>query len=266
MRNATNTLRFALCAVFTVLLAMATTSVMAMPAIGTNDVLDNQTGGELFIPLQDDYSGILGDLIDGGPERVGVQADTVCLSCINETSSGDVTFELVFDITADLGIFPQMDRNTTRLLLTFDDIDFKTDVYDAYTLNEILTLEFRADPGGAGSGTSLVIDDTNYHVYSGMPAGHETDNVQVTYEVSLKDDLLISEADFLDMEADKDFALLVTFGSALQYTGSCYNWVCPTNSSEAIGGDFVLTGVPEPTTIVLLATGALALVRRRNWK
>ena len=264
MTNVANIRTLALCAALATLAVLGTSSALAMPAIGTNDVLDNETGGDLFIPFQSGYSGVLGDLIGGGPERVGVQADTVCLSSLNTTSSGDVTFEFVFDITADLGVFPQMDRNTTRLLLTFDDIDFHTDVYSVYTLNEILTLEFRADPGGPGSGTPLTINDTNYHVYSGMAPGHQTDNVQVTYEVNLKNDLGIAEADFLDMESDKDFALLVRFDSALQFTGGFLDYSCPTNSDEAIGSRFTLVGVPEPTTVVLLAAGALALIRRRN--
>jgi len=252
----------ALCAAVATLAVVGTGSASAMPAVGTNDVLDNVTGGDLFIPLQNDDSGVLGDLIDGGPERVGVQADTVCLSALNPTSSGYVTFELVFDITADLGAFPNMDRNTTRLLLTFDDIDFKTDVYSNYTLNEILTLEFRADPGGPASGVPLTIDESNYHVYSGMAPGHETDNVQVTYEISLKNDLGITEADFLDMEADKDFALLVRFDSQLELTSGFL--ACPTNSAEAIGNRFTLVGVPEPTSVALLTAGALALIRRRS--
>jgi len=234
---------------------------LANPAIGTNDILDNETGGELYIPFQPSHSGTLGDLIGGGPDRVGMQSDSIQLWLLNPSSSGSVTFELEFDISADLGLFPEIDRNSMELLLTFDDIDFKTDVYSFYTLNEILTLEFKADPGGPTSGTPLTIDESNYHVYSGMAPGHPTDNVVVTYEINLKDDLGIAEADFLDMEADKDFALQVTFEALLNRT---FDAPFVTNSSESIGNSFVVTGIPEPATLVMMGLGSLVLIRRRR--
>ena len=191
-----------------------------------------------------------------------MQSDSVYLSNGNPTSSGYVSFELLFDLTVDLSIFPSMDRNSATLLLMFEDIDFKTDVYSEYTLNEVLEIQFRADPGGPASGSTVTIDDTNYWNYSGMAANHDTDNVSVTYEVNLKNDLGISEADFLDMEADKDFALWVTFDADLAYTGR--NGELVNNSSEALGSSFALVGVPEPATLTLLAVGGGLLIRRRR--
>jgi len=247
---------------------VATIAVLAAgpvsAAVGTNDVLDNEMGGQLYIPLKPSASGVLGDPIGGGPDRVGMQADSVFMSILTPSSSGYVTFELVFDISADLGLLPNIDQNSANLLMTFDDLDFKTDVSPKFTLNEVLTMEFRADPGGPTSGTPLTIDETNYHVYSGMPPGHETNNVTVTYEINLKNDLGISDSDFADMETDKEFAVLVTLNSHIQHTGTWCNFGCVTNTPESIDSQFTVVGVPEPATMGLLAIGAIGLIRRRR--
>jgi hypothetical protein len=245
-----------------VILAVSTPAG-AMPALGTNAVLDGN-GGDLYIPLKPSTSGELGDPLGGG-DYVGLQSDSVTLSAFNPNSSGYVEFELIFDLTVDLGVFPSMDRDSTALMLTFDDIDFKTDVYSNYTLNEILSIEFRDDPNGPSSGTTLVMDDTNYWNYSGMAPNHATDNVTVTYEINLKDDLGIGEADFLDMEGDKDFALWVRFSSDLHYTGGYLGCASVNNTSEAMNNRFTLVGVPEPATVTtLIGLGAVGLLRRKR--
>jgi len=231
----------------------------ANPAPGTND--DLLPDGRIYIPLQPTYSGVLGDPLGGG-KYVGLQSDTVLLTALHPVSVGSVLFELVFDVSSEIGAGESVDPATAVLLLNFTDLDFKPSGTSALVLRETLTISFRADAGGPTSGTTLTLDETNYGFYSGGVFG-ETNNATVAYEISLADDLHILQADFDNISADHEFALLVAMGAQAARIGS--TGVSVTNSSENIANSFLFAAVPEPGTMILLAVGGgLLAVRRRR--
>ena len=218
--------------------------------------------GQIYIPLQSSYSGTLGAPLGGG-RYVGFQSDSTTLSWLHPTSSGFVTFEILFDLSDYLPAGTSLDRSSASLELVFDDMDFKPVLSSGVSFREELTLNFLRDAGGSASGAAVELDETNYHLYSGEAPGHETNNRQVAYGISFVDDLGLSDADFADIETDGAFALRVTMSSHLAYRGMFLpEWV--SNSPEAIGHSFTVVGIPEPGTLMLLACGATGALLRRT--
>ena len=255
----TKTLKITTIGLLTILAAINT----AQAAIGTNPILDNETGGDLFIPFQTSQSGTLGDSVGGG-DRVGMQSDSVTLSNSNPTSSGNVAFDMVFDITLDMGGATEINQNSASILLNLTDIDFKTTNYNRWDFREWITLDFMRDPNGATFGSTVTLDETNYWDYSGLAPNHETNNLEIVYTISLRDDFGLTNDDFANIEGDKVFALGITMYSDLAYTGPSDRSTSPNNTSESIGNRVEVVGVPEPTSMVMLAVGSVALLRRRN--
>ena len=259
MHTAKRRLLIAAAAILTVALLAGET--LGTPSMGTNAILDG-AGGEIFIPLQPATSGTLGDPLGGG-QFVGLNADTITLVGLGDTSSGSVMFELVFDISGEIGPGEFVDPMSAILLLTFQDLDFKPVVAGTlFDYREELELSFRADEGGA-SNAPLLIDATNYFTFSGGPPGQETNDVELTYEISLKDDLGVTGGQFTDMDTDKEFALLVKLRSTTLHLRNPSDTL--RNTSENVqSNDFVFVGIPEPGTFAVIALGSAGLLFRRR--
>lgn len=255
-------------AVTLVLALVMCSPALANPAVGTNPFLPNDgTAGSIYIPLKDlspfNTSGDLGDLRPDG-KQVGLDPDSVVLSGLGDTSSGWVDIELAFDITADRN--PLEPIITGGLLaLTFHDLDFVEVGTSAFTFSEWLEISYLLDPGdGSSVGTTVRIDGSNYTDFLENPVPPpSTSNTTLTYFVNLKTDLGLSDADLLELSGDNSFGLVLRLGTQLEHLRDRNNTI--RNSAEAIStNDFVLfTEVPEPTTLVMLAMGSVALLRRR---
>ncbi|MCK4602749.1 MAG: hypothetical protein KAU28_09800, partial [Phycisphaerae bacterium] len=179
------------------------TPVFGASITGTNPVL-TASGGSLFIPLTPAASGTLAT---GGP---GWSSDSATVSGVGGTSSGFVSFVLSFDLSSELGPGEIVEPITSNLVLTFDDMDFKPDPIGPTLLQEIMALTFLRDATDAPGAVDLVMNNLNYGLY--RPDGFgETDNTTVSYLLNMLLDLGLSNADFDDMNADKEFGLYVTF-------------------------------------------------------
>jgi len=246
-------------------LSILATEAAADPAVGQNDVLD--TTSSIFIPLKPETSGTLGDLIGGGPGRVGLTKDVVTLSGAGDFTQGWVLIPLLFDLSGELE--PGQKILSGMLQLTFRDLDFVPLTGGGLMFREWLELEIlRVGDGPLGS--PFLMNDTNYDSpdhnatdKNGDPlgSGFSTNNRIVTYEFDLVRDLGLTQAELDLISADRAFELNMTLYARLDRLSG--GRITRNNTPEDVmPGDFGFV-VPEPATVSLLALGMVLLVARR---
>ena len=153
-----NTLKITIC--FAALLFAATGlspgRAMAGLVTGTNPYLP----GGIYIPLKQETSGTLGQLVGGvGPPIIGKTQDTLTLVASMGGSTGDLEFMANFDLKEQLEQGPPLITSGT-LTMTFDDFDFKVVNKATHDYREWMELEVYV--GGSPVGTPLLIDNSNY--------------------------------------------------------------------------------------------------------
>jgi len=250
---------------------------VANPATGENSEL--ALGGDIFIPMQIDTSGTLGDLLDGGPELIGRTQDT--LSLVGTTgpdseSSGWLNFVISFDIGPELTL-PEITAGTLELV--FNDLDFREVVVpNRISYVEMMDLAiYVPDESPMLLGTPIHLDESNYDspAYNGTYVGElgyagadfETNRRSVIYEFDLgspyPSGFGLTAADFQEIVDNQGFDLLVTLSSHTKHLRNLKD--APFNTPESIGeGDFQFVAVPEPATLSLLAIGGVLLAARRR--
>ncbi|MHC4294101.1 MAG: PEP-CTERM sorting domain-containing protein, partial [Planctomycetota bacterium] len=131
--------------------------------------------------------------------------------------------------------------------------------------NETLAVAYRRNPGEANVAPPLLINEANYDSpqFSAGPPDFETNNTVVTYEILLGS-LGLTNADWIELNSSKDFALWLTFTSNRLHTSIGNTKV--QNVPEDVANSFEFVGVPEPATLALLGIGSLALLFRRRRK
>ncbi len=254
--------------IVTLVLAMAMCApALANPAVGTNPFLPSDGSmADIYIPLQLSTSGVLGDLIGGGPDQVGLDPDSLIVSGANPTTSGDVAFELAFDLTGEIAQGQVITAGT--IFLTFRDLDLLQVSSSVMNYQETLTVVLLKDSGDDANGApSVTIDDTNLNSFLPAPTS-QTDETTLTYEIDIINAFFggnpaAAAAFFADLNADENFALELTMESEFEYLKSAKRTL--NNSAEQISTqDFAFFAVPEPATLMMLAMGSVALLRRRK--
>ncbi len=239
---------------------------LANPAVGTNPFLPSDgSAGNIYIPMQLSTSGILGD-VRPDSKQVGLASDSVVLSGLGDLAGGWVDLELAFDITADRApdFFPLLGGT---FQLTFRDLDFLEAGTSAFSFSEWVEISYLLNPGDANSvGNTVRIDGSNYtnYIFNPDPSNPTpaTNGRTLQYEIDMKGDLGLGDAELAELSQDNTFGLMLRFGTELEHLRVANNPV--RNTSESISSnDFVLNVAPEPTTLVMLAMGSLALLRRR---
>jgi hypothetical protein len=165
------------------------------------------------------------------------------------TSTGTLTLNLWFS-GSPLGD-PNYVVNDAALRFTVDDFDFITDqVTRTVTLKEYAVIKsINGDPLFAP------INLANY-----LPAGQTTDDKVVTLNPI---DLMppLTAADFID-----PFIISLKLTAVAKNSGT--SSVTLVNTPEALISNVSLTlsatAVPEPSTLILLGSGALAFLRKRG--
>lgn len=238
---------------------------------GFNSHLDG-TGGNLFVPLIDATSGILGELIPGESRVVGLDSEMTTLSGIGDTAEGWVEFLLQFNLG---GSEVDIDPQSIELNLFLEDVDFKPVLYGTKGVHtEWLDLTFLLDADDIdtlppGTPPDFTLHTGNFGFYRqdvdpgltgfDMP----TNNATAHYLLSLMGDLGVTQADFdNDIDEDHEFALLVRLTSHVEsLTNRSWSF---RNTDEEIGTDLFFVA-PEPGTLILLAIGgALLCIRRKR--
>jgi len=256
-------------AVFVGCLLMAGAPAMAGPGgfysidvevQGTNSILDGN-GGSLYIPQMPGTSGELGDPLPGSSNRVGLDKDAINVSQ-GDVSQGWVRFILTYNIpyqpTADEWIEGGV------LELTLNDLDFNPVDAIGRNFRESMELTFLLNATDTPGPVDITLDSNNYHVFSDLDPGDATDGRRTVYSLDLGTDLGVTKPDFEAMETDLEFGILMTVRSRTERIapgGRKYN-----NTLEKLNENIaalVING-PEPVTGVLLAVGALGMLRRRR--
>ena len=257
--NTHKAMKYAVAVLF--LVASAGTA-LASPAEGTNPNLP--ASGEIFIPLAPASSGVLGDPLGGG-DLVGLQVDSMTVSGIVAAPEGDVSFELAFDISADIDPLNPIVNNGV-LFLTFRDLDFKRVVANTLEYTERLELRFAADAGDPlPIAPDLVLHEGNYGDYADphvIPPAETNETLQ-TYMLDMRLDLGVTNAEWADITTDNDFIVELTLISHVDHTRVASNTYGNTPES-VFANDFTFIGVPEPATLMVLALGSAFLMPRRR--
>jgi hypothetical protein len=273
------------------LLVLATigTILLAQPAAaavsGYNAFLQ-ESEGKAFIPMKPRTSGVLGDLLNNN-RIVGASGDKVTLTGKGDSRTGSLSYDLFFDLSANMGPTgepilygdgEEVDVSTMDLFLDLFDIDFVPVSGRTYDYYEMLTLTFIRD--GDGASPFLTIDMNNFAAYG--PAGlTKTNDEQVTYVISLQEDLGLSAGDFEQIMEDMSFTIMVTATSYIERTkrGSGRYITAPEYLGDYSAGsvDNGFSGpdglpvnaltfdmIPEPMTLTLLGAGSFVLLWRRK--
>jgi len=252
-------------------------TVSAMPVNGTSGVIE--FGDDIYIPLQQETSGILGELLGSGPYQhvVGLDPDSVTLSALNPSTSGNVTMVANFDIsdefTEQMG---EVDPNSDMpLLLVFADLDFSPVVElggDLAFSESLQIVLMDADRQAVAGAAPILLNGSNYLNYrQDVDAQGQqvvpTNNVTGTYEIAISQmfgpDSAARTAFIDSLNETEAFSLMLTFQATVDYSGS--RRVRYHNTPEALDGSSVVFNVaPEPGSIALLAAGAALLFRRKR--
>jgi len=248
---------FVVCAVVLIAGVLATQATASI--VGTNAVLD-ANDWQFYIPLESSTSGVLGDPLNGN-KLVGLQQDHVTFNHNKTQSSGYVSMLLTFDLSSVLAEGQQLDPNSTALALAFEDLDFKPVTASGLTFRESLDLSFLPDAEDpATTEVDLTLDQSNYGLFRDDGFG-ETNDASSTYTFNLSGDLGVNQTEFADINADKEFGVLLTFHSHLAYAGHRAEQF--RNDPEPIAASLQLATVPEPAVLVLLLAGATSWMMRR---
>jgi hypothetical protein len=207
--------------------------------------LEGTDVGWFYIPLQPSSSGTLGD------GTIGIEPDVITLSPW-ESSSG--TLEVWLDYTPQLADVQDLIWPTAsaRLDFGFYDLDLQDDWSSNIRLFETVTIE-AAD--FVGSANRLLIADLN-ESWANAEGLTDTDDEWFYASADLSGDVL-------DMMADENFALRLSFASDVKN----YNFGSRSvqNTPEQLDFDINLVGeVPEPMTLGLLGAGFVGLVAARR--
>jgi len=223
------------------LIAMPASQAVATPAQGTNPFLP--ANGEVYIPLKPSTSGTL------GVGNTGLVPDSLTIAGIN-TSTGFLMFDLLFDLSGE--VLPPVITNGT-LFLTFRDLDF-VPIFGAgnrYSVGERLDVQFDGN-------APLAMTQANYTNFGGAPP---TNNNTQTYDIDLRTELGVTDAQFAQMRALEQFTVNLTLYTDVHHLVSRPDTL--NNTAETIfANDF--TFVPEPATMVLIVTGAVGIVLHRR--
>lgn len=249
MNNGNRTI-LVLTAALVMALAMVS-NVQANPAEGTNPVLNNPSfSGDIFVPLRTANSGTL---TLGG---IGTVSDSVTLSGNGTTATGFLMFSLTFDISGEINPLAP-DIVSGNLLLRFQDMDFReTNVASTFLYRESLSVAYDGNE-------ALELNNTNFENYAeGIPP-IATNNTTVVYNLDMRGDLGLDDADFAQISADKVFTINMIWRTHTTHIRTGTHTL--RNTAEKVDlNDFTFASTPEPATLVLLSAGGLAMLRRRN--
>jgi len=273
-----NSLKYALyvTSLLLMLSGICSSQAVANPATGYNAELADDPN--VFIPLQCDNSGTLGDLLDGGPKEIGRVRDSVTFlaGTSGDTSCGWLDFVINFDISSE--ITPENPLLTGgTLAMIFRDLDFKpVNFSDRIGFSEVMRLQIYLE--GNPLGDMLTIDESNYDspdfnatlLPSETPGGpdFDTDGALVRYEFDLgtpsPSGLGLSSPEFALISAAKSFDLFVELEACVTHLRDARDTF--RNSSEMIdpSSDFQFEAVPEPGTLALITAGGLLVGFRRK--
>lgn len=262
------------------------TSVFAMAAAGfvgqaagnvdgTNAFLDKKHG-KIYIPSKPQSGPVQGGEVSDalgtkvGPGKyVGAASDTVKIAGLG-ASTGEVSVTLNFltggSVETGDGVAQEvsaMDPATAALFLTFNDMDFKPTDTRGYTYSETLELYFLRDVGDEPSQTpDLVLDASNYLNFR-SDGGIATNKTKATYTLGMAAHLGVSSADFDAINESGHFAILAKFTTHL--TNNSKKTQSFRNSPESFGAvQSDVIGVPEPTSLAVIAIGSLVTLIRRK--
>lgn len=250
---------------------------------GTNAFLDKKHG-KIYIPSKPQSGPVQGGGVSDalgtkvGPGKyVGAASDTVKVAT-GGTSTGVVSVILNFTTGAPvetgepaalMGAQQEtgaMDPATAALFLTFNDMDFEPTIGRGYTYSETLELYFLRNDGDAGEVPSqtpdLVIDASNYLNFR-SDGYTKTNKTKAEYTLGMAAHLGVNNADFDAINESGHFSILAKFVSHLSNTGRrAQSFRNSPESFDAVQTDIV--GVPEPTSLAVIAIGSLVTVIRRK--
>ncbi len=244
------------------LLALCLASPAGAGPIGFNPILD-ASGGDIYFPVGLGASGTLGGAWPSDPGKtVGVDADKVWLTGAGSTTTGNVSFELVFDLTGAFDPGEFVDPDQAQMELTLFDLDLKPVVVSGlFDYRETLTMSFRNNPGGPNVGTPLTLDESNSDAFGGPPV---TNQEWASYTVPMKSSFGLQDADLEAINFNNpQFALWVTVGTDTEHIVSGKHWISKTDPENLAQG-FEFGIAPEPGMLALLAIGALGVLGKRR--
>lgn len=218
--------------------------------------------GRFYIPLQPSTSGTLGQPLGSG-RAVGRQSVTVRLSGIGATSTGDVGFDVVFPVMAsmDPAAADSMDPTTAKLILNFDDLDFKDQLLNRASLHEWMDFSYSGTVEGGSA--SLTMTGSNYGLYRPDGSG-STNNTVTTYTIGLMDDLGLTLADFAAIDAANQFTLHVTVHAQLDRTAKGRGGYRNTSENFQPSLEYSPAVVPEPATMAMFLASLPLLLKKRR--